>query len=172
MSNAQNDTPKQEWSLLGAVDMIVAILQCLDDGEITPEAERELEALDMTIEQKVEAYHLVRCRLTAESEVCCEEARRLRARADARDKARARLEKRLLCAIDTLGVRSIKTPTTTCYQQDTQSVLIEQPEQVPDRYVVTEITKRPNKRVILERMKEGETIPGCVLKTTTGIRFR
>lgn len=162
----------KRFSLLDAVDQVVAIMGSLDQGEITPEAGERLEQLGLTIEQKVESYHLARCRLMADAEACSREAQRLRARAEARENARRQLEGRLTLALSMLGQRQIKTPTITCYKQPNHSVIVRNLAEIPERYKIREpASERADKRALLEALKLGP-VPGAELETTETVRFK
>lgn len=160
-------------SLLDAADAIARIVSELDDGEVTPEAAAQLDALGLTIEQKAEAYHVVCQRLTAEAEACADEAARLMDRARARKAAADRLSDRLREAMGTLDVERIKTPLITCYLQPTKSVEIT--GDVPREWCLPPKNPEPSKSLIKEALEldpRGECSRFARIVTKQSVRFR
>lgn len=152
------------------VDSIVGIVSDAEDGELTPEIVALLDTLNLTLEQKVEAYHLAHKRLGAEAEACESVALDYNTRAERKAKRAKQLREHLQSEMERLGTPKIKTATVTAYTQPSESVECEDVSKLPPEYVVQ--SSRPDKELMKKDLKAGKVLGFAWLKKSTHLRFR
>lgn len=172
LSRAFNEATKP-WSLSGVVSQILAVQQQAedDDGELSPAACELLDKLNTTLEQKVQAYHLLCARLEGDSRACKELAKEFAERGKSRETHARKLRDRLQAELERLGTTKVKTATVTCWVQDSPpSVECEADDLIPDDYMV--VTKKPDRARMLEALKAGKELAFAWLTHGTHLRFR
>jgi nucleotide-binding universal stress UspA family protein len=159
-------------SLHSIANAIIDAAQVNEDGELTPEAVERLEALGLTLEQKVEAYHYVYAELTTQACASKELAAYYEKRAKAPKAAAERLKERLKAELERLGTTSLKTPTcTVAIQPSPESVDIEKGAIIPNEYALPRQNEADKKR-IMQALKCGIALPFAKLVQSTHLRFR
>lgn len=164
----------RESSLREIADAIIEAAQVSEDGELTPDACVALDALNMTLERKVEAYHYVYAELTtqacASKELAAYYERRAKAPKAAAERLRARLQEEMM----RLDRRDIRTPTVKAsIEWSTPAVEIENGtpiEAIPAEFVI--IDKRVDRTKLLKALKAGATYAFARVTRGTHLRFR
>jgi hypothetical protein len=161
-------------SLFAIVDAILADVDITDDGELTEETLTRLDALNVSLEQKVEAYHHVYEELRAKSaanrarEAEC--AARARAAANAADRLRERLQQQM----ERMEVTQLKGLTVrACVHPSTESaeVIDGTPiECIPPEFVITD--RRVSTKLVRDALKAGRVLPWARLTRGQHVRFR
>lgn len=106
-----------------AILSLLADLEEMADGEIPEDLAAELDAIEGTIEQKVEAICQIRASLKYEGEAIDAEANRLKTRAASRHRQADALKHYLQECLERSGVKRVKTPLFTVWvQQSTPSI--------------------------------------------------
>lgn len=131
-----------------------------------------LESIQEALEDKVEnTAKFIRC-LEADIAAIKEEEKRLadrrRALEEKADRAKDYLKDQLIKA----GIERVKRPTiTVSIQNNPPSVNVVDLDAIPTQYL---IPQPPNvdKKTILQRLKDGESIPGVEIQQTKGLRIR
>jgi hypothetical protein len=156
------------------VDRILKIAEDTSgaDGELSPEACERLEALNLSLEQKTQAYHIVCRRLECDADACSSIANEMSGKAAAKINQAKRMKARLQAELERLGVQRIKTPTVTAYTQESESVECEDLANLPPEYVVTVEASRPDKKRMAEELRAGKELGFAWLKRATHLRFR
>jgi phage host-nuclease inhibitor protein Gam len=152
--------------------IVDAMLDAIDaaDGEVTP----AVDALDLALADKVEAYGAVIAQLQAEDKALTELATEYLARRDARQRQVTSLKFRLEQALRDAGVDKLKTKTCSVWFQETTSVQLENEamflESAPDRFVT--VKTYVNKTAIREALEAGEQVEGAAIVARRGLRIR
>ena len=82
------------------------------------------------------------------------------------------LKEYLYSAMKLTGKEKIKTDLFSFnIQKNPASVNVISDTDIPEEFLV-EMPKQINKKAILEKLKAGETIPGCELQQTTSLRIK
>lgn len=119
-----------------AILSLLADMDDMDEGEIPEDLAAELDAIDGTIEQKVEAICQIRAGLTYEGAAIDAEANRLKSRAASRHRQADALKRYLQECLERSGVKKVKTPLFTVWvQQSTPSIAWDGlAEDVPEQF--------------------------------------
>jgi hypothetical protein len=153
-------------------DIVDELLRAIDDadGEVTA----RVDALELDLEAKAEAYAAVIARLTAEKAAFKTLVDAYADKMTARDNQIVGLKFRLATAMEQVGVDKLKTPTCSVYFQSSKVVAIEDEGafvfNAPDAFVVT--THRPNKKAIKEAIESGAAVEGARLVTNRHLQVR
>ncbi len=131
-----------------------------------------LESIQEALEDKVEnTAKFIRC-LEADIEAIKAEEKRLadrrRALEEKADRAKDYLKDQLMKA----GIERVKRPTiTVSIQNNPPSVNVVDLDAIPTQYLIPQLPK-VDKKTILQRLKDGESIPGVEIQQTKGLRIR
>jgi replicative superfamily II helicase len=131
-----------------------------------------LEALQDAIEDKVENIAKLIKNLEADAKIIKEEEQRLADRRRSIESKVARLKEYLQEQLEVAGLQKVKRATiTVAIQNNPPSVEIADEKLIPSEFMIPQNPKI-DKQAILERLKNGEMVPGCSLKQTKGVRIR
>lgn len=131
-----------------------------------------LEALQDAIEDKAENIAKFIRNLEADAKIIREEEQRLAERRRAIEAKVERLKTYLQEQLETAGIEKVKRPTiTVAIQANPPSVDVIDETAIPSDFLIPQAPK-VDKKSILERLKNGETVPGVTLKQTKGVRIR
>lgn len=152
---------------------IIEAAQVNDDGELTDESIAALDALNLTLQQKVEAYHYVYAELTTKACASKELAAYYEKRAKAPKAAAERLKERLRHEMLRLKTRTVETPTCkACVEDSPDRVKMKPGVFVPREYTLPH-EPPPDKTKIAQTLKCGVQLPFAELVTNnTHLRFR
>ena len=145
--------------------------------EMTEEMESDalvdtLSALQDAIEDKAENIAKLVKNLEADAKIIKEEEQRLAERRRAIEAKVERLKTYLQEQLEVAGLQKVKRPTiTVAIQNNPPSVEIADEKLIPSEFMIPQPAK-VDKKSILDRLKNGEMIPGCSLKQTKGVRIR
>ncbi|ADE87517.1 gp157-like protein [Deep-sea thermophilic phage D6E] len=131
-----------------------------------------LEALQEAIEDKAENIAKLIRNLEADVKVIRDEEKRLAERRQVIENKVERLKSYLQEQLETAGLQKVKRPTiTVSIQNNPPSVDVIDETLIPADFLIPQPAK-VDKKSILERLKNGEAIPGVTLKQTKGVRIR
>jgi predicted nuclease with TOPRIM domain len=131
-----------------------------------------LESLQDEIEEKAENIAKFIKNLEADAKIIKEEEQRLAERRRSIENKVTRLKEYLQEQLEVAGLQKVKRPTiTVAIQNNPPSVEIADEKLIPSEFMIPQAPKI-DKKAILERLKNGEEISGCVLKQTKGVRIR
>lgn len=147
------------------------LLEMADDMESDALVDT-LEALQGEIEEKAENIAKLIKNLEADAKIIKEEEQRLAERRRAIEAKVERLKAYLQEQLEVAGLQKVKRPTiTVAIQANPPSVEIADEKLISSEFMIPQPAKI-DKKAILERLKNGEIIPGCSLKQTKGVRIR
>lgn len=156
---------------------IAAVRDALDEGNLTPEQETEITALlDRALEKllpaKVSRYCEAVQEFKAFEAACKAEEERIAARRKTAVNVRERMIARLKYGLETAGVDKVAAGTfTVALQSNPPACEVEQMSAVPAKFLVTP-PPTVDKRAVLEALKRGEDVPGCVMTVGRHVRIR
>ena len=131
-----------------------------------------LEALQEAIEDKAENIAKLIRNLEADVKVIRDEEKRLAERRQVIENKVERLKSYLQEQLEIAGIDKVKRPTiTVAIQKNPPSVDIIDETLIPADFFVSQPAKL-DKKAILERLKNGEEVPGVTLKQTKGVRIK
>lgn len=172
----------RERPLRELVDEILAILSQIDEaeGEVTGGQDAALDALNLSIEQKVEAYAAAHQRLQAEAEALKDLATYYREKQRTVENNAEGLRARLHLEMQRLGRDKIKTPTASAtIQQNPAKLQITATgtdTEIIDAYKVSSdfviIERKLDRKALLERLRAGEVLPFAKIERGNHLRLR
>jgi replicative superfamily II helicase len=131
-----------------------------------------LESLQDAIEDKAENIAKFIKNLEADAKIIKEEEQRLAERRRAIETKVDKLKTYLQEQLEIAGLQKVKCPTiTVSIQNNPPSVEVVDETAIPSDFLIPQPAKI-DKKSILERLKNGEEVPGVVLKQTKGVRIR
>lgn len=153
-------------------EIVAEMLNALDEagGEVTP----AVDAIELELQDKVEAYRAVMVQLGAEQKAFEDLAESYAARAKSRENQIVGLKFRLDAALKACGVDKLRTPTCTVYYQSSKRVDIENEaafiEGAEDRFVT--VKTYADKTALKKALEAGEQVEGATLVESKHLRFR
>ncbi|WP_096224866.1 siphovirus Gp157 family protein [Geobacillus sp. FJAT-46040] len=131
-----------------------------------------LEALQEAIEDKAENIAKLIRNLEADVKVIRDEEKRLAERRQVIENKVERLKSYLQEQLEIAGIEKVKRPTiTVSIRKNPPSVDVIDETLIPADFLIPQPAK-VDKRAILERLKNGEHVPGAALKQTKGVQIR
>jgi chromosome segregation ATPase len=140
--------------------------------EMDPEVLKDtLSSIQEEIEDKAENIAKLIRNLEADAKIIREEEKRLAERRQSIEKKIDYLKQYLQEQLEVAGLQKVKRPTiTVAIQNNPPSVEIADENLIPSDFKIPQF--KIDKKSIMERLKNGEEIPGCSLKQTKGVRIR
>lgn len=130
-----------------------------------------LQALEDAIEEKAENIAKLVKNLEADAKIIKEEEQRLAERRRAIEAKVERLKTYLQEQLEVAGLQKVKRPTiTVAIQNNPPSVEIADEKLIPSEFMIPQY--KVDKKSILERLKNGEMVPGAKLVQGRGVRIR
>ena len=163
-------------TLYELTDEYERLLEFAKEEDVDEEVFKDtLEALQGDIEVKVDGYcGVIRELETYKDGVEAELQRvidRLKSQMNSIDHRIQMMKDSLQDSFTVLDIRKMKTPLFTVYiQKNTPSVIIDDPENIPDEYF--KVKKELSKTTIKEAIEAGEDIPFAHLEQSESIRIR
>jgi len=161
---------EQKKSLYNIQTEYLQIAAQLADGELTPELEEALILNETELQNKGINYGFIIKQLDGECNIIDAEIERLENLKQTRKRAVERLKNTLSAAMQLYQITEIKTPLLKINFRSSQRLEIL--GEVPEKFIVTETTTKPNKRAITEAIKAGEVIPGAALVEYKNIQIK
>lgn len=124
-----------------------------------------LDQLNETFEDKLEACAIVCKEMQAEADALKAEADALAKRSKAAQNRVEGLKAYMLRQMQDSGSDGLKTPRAVVKVRRSSYVDVLDAAAVPDEFQETVVTAKPDKRGIMRAIKAGETVPGAELKT-------
>lgn len=143
-----------------------------NDGEITPDQETALQINRADLETKGINYAYVIKQLDADCDAIDLEVKRLNALKKVRSNAVERLKTNITSAMLLFEVEEIKTPLIKLNFRNSESVEITNESQLSDKFIVTKIETRPDKKALLAAIKAGEVVEGAVISYNKNLQIK
>ena len=141
-------------------------------GEITPELELLLQINKDQLQTKSENYGYVIKQFNAEIDIIDNEIKRLQQAKKTRENSIERLKTVLTFAMNTYEVDEIKTPLIKINFRKSESVEVEDINELPQMFKVVKLTESADKNKIKEALKLGEQIKGCSIKINNNLQIK
>lgn len=163
--------PPARRTLRGIIDELLERIDAAQ-GEVTD----DVELLELSIEQKVEAYGAVIKQWEAEKAAYADLERAYALKKARRDEQIARLKQRLQDQLERVGCPKIKTKTVTASWRETESVEIDDEEKFCMFYQGTQFVRAklsPDKPAVKRELGlDGAEMVGARIKTTRSLQLR
>lgn len=159
--------PVRRRTLLGLSDELLDLYDLIDsgDGEVSPELEERLDALQHDFSAKLDAYASLAREADLEASALEAEVRRLEKRIRRRRTLIANLKARVQLALEAQGQKRFRTGRFTlslCANGGGLPVeIVGKVEELPPAYL--KVTVEPDKDALRQALSRGEAIPGARL---------
>ena len=143
-------------------------------GELTPDLEQRLDAVNLALEQKASGIRKWYAMIENDETALETEIARLQRIKKVNENLRERLKEYVKKNMEVAGLKTIKTQIGTfTIANNPPSVEIVVPELVPKNFVEIVTTEKINKQQIKDALSEGYDVPGAKLITDkTNLRIR
>jgi hypothetical protein len=141
-------------------------------GELTPELELAMQITKDNFHSKSESYGYCIREINYNKEIIEKEIERLQKLNKSCNKTIDRLKANIEMAMITFEVDKIETPLIKISFRKSESVEVEDVNQLPNEYKVIKVTEAADKFKIKDAIKAGIEIIGCYLKTNRNIQIK
>lgn len=141
-------------------------------GEITPELELALQITKDNFHSKSENYVYITKQFDGEINVIDNEIKRLQQAKKVRENTIVRLKSTIEHAMNTFEVDKIETPLIKISFRKSESVEVEDVNNLPALYKVVKVSETADKLKIKDAIKSGILIEGCTIKTNRNLNIK
>jgi hypothetical protein len=141
-------------------------------GELTPSLEEQLAITEEQLQNKSVAYSFVIKQMDADIDIIDAEIKRLQALKKQREKASEYLKERIKHAMDTFSIEEIKTPLVKINFRKSESVEVDDVNQLPASFKVVKVTEQADKAAIKAALKDGVEVTGCRIETHRNLQIK
>jgi hypothetical protein len=141
-------------------------------GELTPELELALQINKDNFHSKSENYAYITKQFDGEIDIIDNEIKRLQQAKRSREKTIERLKATIELAMLTFEVDKIETPLIKISFRKSESVEVENVNELPNEYKVIKLTESADKLKIKDAIKSGILIEGCSIKTNKNLQIK
>ena len=141
-------------------------------GELTPSLEEQLAITEEQLQNKSVAYSFVIKEMDAVVEIIDAEIKRLQNLKKQREKASDYLKERIKHAMDTFQIEEIKTPLVKINFRKSETVEVDDVNQLPAAFKVVKVTEQADKAAIKAAIKDGVEVTGCRIETHRNLQIK
>jgi hypothetical protein len=141
-------------------------------GELTPDLELAMQITKDNFHSKSESYGYCIREINYNKEIIEREIERLQKLNRSCNKTIDRLKDNIEIAMNTFEVDKIETPLIKISFRKSESVEVEDVNNLPALYKVVKVSETADKLKIKDAIKSGETIEGCYLKTNRNLQIK
>jgi len=141
------------------------------EGVITPEQETALELTKEALQVKGVAYGYLVKTLESESEQIDVEIKRLQAMKKSRTNLADRLKNTLKDAMLLFEIAELKTPTLKINFRNSESTIVDE-SIIDKKYCVEKISYQPDKKLIMQALKDGVEVVGASISYNKNIQIK
>ena len=143
-----------------------------NDGELTSELSEQLAITEEQLQNKSVAYSFVIKQMDADVDIIDAEIKRLQAAKKQREKASEYLKERIKHAMELFSIEEIKTPLVKINFRKSESVEVDDVNQLPSLYKVVKVTEQADKAAIKAAIKDGVDVAGCRIETHRNLQIK
>lgn len=140
-----------------------------EDGEVSAEALKVLEELQIAKDEKIENIGVYIKNLLAEAKALKQEEENLKARREAKERKAEYLKNYLAAA---LNGEKFESPRVACSWRKSEVVTIPDVDLIPEQFTTTETTIKADKKAIKEAIKAGQEVRGAFLETRNNLQIK
>jgi hypothetical protein len=142
----------------------------LEQGELTPEIEQQLQINEEQLKEKAINYGYVIRSFEYDNDVIDAEIKRLKQLKEQKENAIDKLKNAVSDAMQLYGIEKIDSPTLKLFFRKSES--IEVSENIDKKYLIEKTTLQPDKNAIKQAIKDGQQVEGAVLVTNYNIQIK
>lgn len=141
-------------------------------GELTPLLEEQLAITEEQLQNKSVAYSFVIKQMDADIDIIDAEIKRLQALKKQREKASEYLKERIKHAMELFSIEEIKTPLVKINFRKSETVEVDDVNQLPAAFKVVKVTEQADKAAIKAALKDGVEVTGCRIETHRNLQIK
>ena len=141
-------------------------------GELTPSLEEQLAITEEQLQNKSVAYSFVIKQMDADVDIIDAEIKWLQNLKKHREKASDYLKERIKHAMDTFQIEEIKTPLVKINFRKSETVEVDDVNQLPAAFKVVKVTEQADKAAIKAAIKDGVDVTGCRIETHRNLQIK
>ena len=142
----------------------------LEQGELTPEIEQQLQINEEQLKEKAINYGYVIRSFEYDNDVIDAEIKRLKQLKEYKENAIDKLKSAVSDAMQLYGIEKIDSPTLKLSFRKSES--IEVSDNLDKKYLIEKTTLQPDKQAIKKAIKDGKQVEGAVLVTNYNIQIK
>ena len=142
----------------------------LEQGELTPEIEQQLQINEEQLKEKAINYGYVIRSFEYDNDVIDAEIKRLKQLKEQKENAIDKLKNAVSDAMQLYGIEKIDSPTLKLSFRKSES--IEVSDNLDKKYLIEKITMQPDKQAIKKDIKDGKQVEGALLVTNYNIQIK
>ena len=142
----------------------------LEQGELTPEIEQQLQINEEQLKEKAINYGYVIRSFEYDNDVIDAEIKRLKQLKEQKENAIYKLKNAVSKAMQLYGIEKIDSPTLKLSFRKSES--IEVSDNLDKKYLIEKTTLQPDKQAIKKAIKDGKQVEGAVLVTNYNIQIK
>lgn len=147
--------------------------ELIENGAVlTPELELALQITKDNFHSKSESYAFITRQFDSEMDIIDNEIKRLQQAKKTREKAIDRLKANIEMAMNTFEVDKIETPLIKISFRKSESVEVEDVNNLPNEFKVIKLSETADKLKIKDAIKSGILIEGCTIKTNRNLQIK
>lgn len=151
---------------------VMEITSQLEEGEYTPELETALLIGQNELQEKAINYGYAIKSMDDDVTAINEEIKRLQGIKTAKVNAIDRLKETISSAMQLHGIEKVSSPTLTLSFRKSESIEIDNTNQLEERFLSKKITVSPDKTRIKEAIKNGEIVVGARLSINHNLQIK
>ena len=142
----------------------------LEQGELTPEIEQQLQINEEQLKEKAINYGYVIRSFEYDNDIIDAEIKRLKQLKEQKENAIDKLKSAVSDAMQLYGIEKIDSPTLKLSFRKSES--IEVSDNLDKKYLIEKITMQPDKQAIKKDIKDGKQVEGALLVTNYNIQIK
>jgi hypothetical protein len=142
----------------------------LEQGELTPEIEQQLQINEEQLKEKAINYGYVIRSFEYDNDIIDAEIKRLKQLKEYKENAIDKLKSAVSDAMQLYGIEKIDSPTLKLSFRKSES--IEVSDNLDKKYLIEKTTLQPDKQAIKKAIKDGKQVEGAVLVTNYNIQIK
>lgn len=142
----------------------------LEQGELTPEIEQQLQINEEQLKEKAINYAYVIRSFEYDNDIIDAEIKRLKQLKEQKENAIDKLKNAVSDAMQLYGIEKIDSPTLKLSFRKSESIKVS--NNLDKKYLIEKTTLQPDKNAIKQAIKDGQQVEGAVLVTNYNIQIK
>ena len=151
---------------------VIELASLLEEGEFTPELEKQLAITRDELDSKAENYVKVIRSVEGDISVIDAEIKRLKEIRDGKTRVIGRMKEALSTAMTAFRVDKIETALMKLFFRKSESLEVLDDSLVPEQYKLSRVVVNPDKILIKKIIKSGEDVPGCEIVEKLNLQIK
>jgi hypothetical protein len=121
---------------------------------------------------KVDGIAFAQDKAKSQIQLLKDQEEKIRNRRKALERAQERFRDYLYQAMHRHGIKKVKGNSRTIYLRNSESVMVQSPQELPEQYRETRVEYKARKKELKEALKSGQEIPGAWIEGRETVQVR